>query len=70
MATSSATPVMRDTLRTSTEFVDVLYMCILFVIHPVVTYIIVLVHFPVTSLCPFRAFDVHEIYIFGDLLLC
>ena len=38
--------------------------------RPVVTYITVLVHFPVTSLSPYWAFDVHEICIFDDLLLC
>ena len=33
-------------------------------------YISVLVHFPVTSLGHFRAFDVNQICSFGELLLC
>ena len=34
---------------------------------PTVTYITVLVHFIITRFAPFRAFDVQEICIFGEL---
>ena len=35
--------------------------------HPTITYITVLVYFPFTRFSPFRAIDVHEIYVFGDV---
>ena len=70
LTTSSAIPVIGDTQRTSAEFVEVLYLCILFSIASVTYLYNSLVHFPITSLDPIRAFDIHEICIFGDLLLC
>ena len=71
LTTSSAIPVIRDTQRTSAEFVKVLYLCILFFFIASVTNLYnSIVHFPMTRLDPIRAFDVHEICIFGDWLLC
>ena len=35
--------------------------------HLIIAYITVLVYFPFTKFGPFRAIDVHEICIFGDL---
>ena len=70
LTTSSAIPVLRDTQRTSAEFVKVLYLCILFVIASVTYLYNNLVNFPMNRLGPIRAFDVHEICIFGDRLLC
>jgi len=67
--TSSAIPVIRDTQRTSAEFVKVLYLCILFFIASVTYLFNSLINFHITRLGPIRAFDIHEICIFGDLLL-
>ena len=35
--------------------------------YPAITYITVLVHIPITRCGPFRAFNVQEICVFGDL---
>ena len=35
--------------------------------HPTITCVAVLVYFPITRFGPFRAIDVNEMCIFGDL---
>ena len=69
LTTTRAIPVKRDILRMTTEFAKVLYLCMQFFLsHPLLAYTTIHLHFPITSLGPIRAFDVHEICIFGDLL--